>query len=354
MDELLNEMYFPADADLQYTEANTNTRSQAPSQPHQPHQSRTVRISDSNPTHVNNQYRTISADTNTNTAVTTAPTKSRSFSKYIPKFAQTTVKIKEFYSTHRIKVIVMLIVLIFIVVIYGSYKTNGILYKKMSNMTLLKKLLPKKEALVAPTPTAANMNPTIGTITTPALSLASSAATTQVPPKPQEPSKSNKEDAEDEKDEEDEEEAEEAEEAEDESEKETPLFSQSKTSQSKQQSDNKESGSESDNDISIEQTNTAGDSKNSSGAKPRATAPATKPMSAPLRKKKRATTQTPALLPNKPQSKRAVTSNITLPAESTEPAKPPKRQFLTNKEILKSEVSKKKVQAGEDSDSYYQ
>jgi len=353
MDELLNEMYFPADADLQYTEANTNTRSQAPSQPHQPHQSRTVRISDSNPTHVNNQYRTISADTNTNTntntntAVTTAPTKSRSFSKYIPKFAQTTAKIKEFYSTHRIKVIVMLIVLIFIVVIYGSYKTNGILYKKMSNMTLLKKLLPKKEALVAPTPTAANMNPTIGTITTPALSLVSSAATTQVPSKPQEPSKSNKKDAEDEKDEE--EEAEEAEEVEDESEKETPLFSQSK-----QQSDNKESGSESDNDISIEQTNTAGDSKNSSGAKPRATAPATKPMSAPLRKKKRATTQTPALLPNKPQSKRAVTSNITLPAESTEPAKPPKRQFLTNKEILKSEVSKKKVQAGEDSDSYYQ
>ena len=300
VDELVNEIYFPSPANSQPAAAPNQSQTQNSTQP--------PSLQKISANHQPNQMPPSQLQPQRSTVLAAAPpampaTKSKSISNYIPKFAQTTVKIKEFYAQHRLKVIIMLIVLVFIIIIYGSYKTNGGLYKKLSGITFLSKILPKKEPLALPPPTTANMNPT-----TPASALLPPPAALP-PATPQPP----------------------------------PATPQSPPVADKQESE----GSEESEDEANDQPQ-----------------PSQQPKSAPVAKspKKKATAPVsqPAPLPPPPsKKKKRAQATPLMPAKSLKQVAPkpeelPKPQFLTNKQILESETNKKKPSPGEDSDAYYE
>ena len=300
MDDLVNEIYFSSPADSQpQTQPPQLQRISANQQPNQ----NSDRMTQSNqhsdrmpqqmpPSNLQHQKATVLV-TNSQPAAKS----SKSMSNYIPKFAQTTAKIKEFYNLHRVKVIVMMIVLMFIIIIYGSYKTNGGLYKKLSGITILSKILPKKETLALPPPTTANMNPT-----TP-------APPQLLPPPPPTPP----------------------------------------PAADKQESEEGDGETASDKEEPSQQPApvTKSPPKKAAAAKPAKS-------TAPTKGGKESNDgESASSLPPPKKKKRAQSASL-IPAKRPVPEAAPKRQFLTNKEILESETEKKKLPPGEDSDAYYE
>jgi len=326
VDELVNEIYFPSPANSQSAATLNRSQTQNSTQP----PSLQKISADHQPNTINQQL--LPSQLQPQKATLQPATKSKSISNYIPKFAQTTVKVKEFYAQHRLKVIIMLIVLVFIIIIYGSYKTNGGLYKKLSGISFLSKILPKKAPLALPPPTAANMNPTTNI---PALL----PPTSQSPPiADKQESKNNKED--------DAEDVDNADNAEDDTEdvddvEDVNDAEKSKANKSQQQQQQQQSAPVTKSPKKKAAAQVA--PRNAVGSQAAVPAVSTVPPTVPPPSKKKKRAQATSLMPVKLPKQVAPT-----------PVEPPKTQYLTNKEILESETNKKKLPLGEDSDAYYE